>query len=268
MDSADLNWYADEMFRTEADSKDLAAAGGLSLKAIGNIEGSQAKPVVLEASQLNHGRLLGILDELDESGGYRFELNVNVDNTEMAFTFRESMVIINTLAMKRNQIRGGSWSSIGKQVETPLMKTLCELFGVDPFNWRAPGVYEGQRQIDFMLLRSGQQLRTEVKLSGSGNPESFESAISRDCRLLVSDHLSQTGRDSLSNNNVEWVALADHEGYRRFGDVLTRFNIDHGEPRPLTELSDILDGVLQQTDIWIKRDPRPTQKRWLDSSTP
>ena len=31
-DGADLDWYASEMFRTEADSKDLAAAGGLSLK--------------------------------------------------------------------------------------------------------------------------------------------------------------------------------------------------------------------------------------------
>ena len=206
---------------------------------------------MLEASQRNYERLLGILGELEGTGDYAFELSVRVNDREMQFTFSESMVIVNTLAMKRNQIRGGSWSSIGKQVETPLMKTLCNLFNVDPFNWREPGIYEGQRQIDFMLLRSGQQLRTEVKLSGSGNPESFESAISRDCRLLVSDHLSETGRESLGKNNVEWVALADHEGYRKFGEVLTRLNIDHSEPRPLSELGDVLDGVFQQPDVGL-----------------
>jgi hypothetical protein len=43
----------------------------------------------------------------------------------------ESLIVINTLAVKRSQIRGSVWSLLGKRLEAPLMISLCKLFGVD-----------------------------------------------------------------------------------------------------------------------------------------
>ena len=79
---------------------------------------------------------------------------------------------------------------------------------------------------------------------GRGNPEGFKAALPNDARLLVADRLSNQARTTLSKNGVQWVALADSDGYLRFGDVLDSFNIPHAEPRPLTELDVILEDVL------------------------
>ena len=46
----------------------------------------------------------------------------------------ESLIVINALATKKLQIRGGAWSSIGKKVEKPLVDELCRLAGVPAEN--------------------------------------------------------------------------------------------------------------------------------------
>lgn len=43
--------------------------------------------------------------------------------------FFESLIVINALATKKIQIRGSSWSSIGKKVEKPLVDELCRRAG-------------------------------------------------------------------------------------------------------------------------------------------
>ena len=49
----------------------------------------------------------------------------------------ESLIVINTLAVKRAALRGGLWSTVGKSVEKYLMLTLCKLYQVPETNYDA-----------------------------------------------------------------------------------------------------------------------------------
>ena len=75
----------------------------------------------------------------------------------------ESLIVINSLAIRRNQIRGGNWSSLGKNVEYPLLKSLCILFEVPESN-NSRGNKKQLREIDFCLIDvNGKKQNCEVK---------------------------------------------------------------------------------------------------------
>ena len=124
------------------------------------------------------------------------------------------------------------------------MKTLCRLFQVEKRHYRSGVTHDGRYQVDFMLTKSGIEYRCEVKLNGRGNPESVTAAVGRDPRILVADWISEQNREKLSSSQVQWVDLSEPDGYQRFGDVLTTFDIDHQAPLNLGQLDEILDSLL------------------------
>lgn len=158
----------------------------------------------------------------------------------MDLSLNESLTVINSLAVRREQIRGGMWSTAGKQVEAPLMISLCLLHEVDKRHWRIAGRGEFPHQIDFVLQSHGRQYLCEVKLMGKGNPESAKAAHAHNASLLVADRLSEKAIGTLDKHSIQWVQLAAPQGYTRFGDVLKEFNIEHRNPADLDQLEEII----------------------------
>ena len=62
---------------------------------------------------------------------------------------------------------------------------------------------------------------------GKGNPESADAIIARDSNLFVADTLSQQNKNQCDQLGVNWVALRDKDGYKRFGLALEKLNIPH-----------------------------------------
>ena len=85
----------------------------------------------------------------------------------------------------------------------------------------------------------------EWKLIGKGNPESADAIIARDTNVFVADTLSQQNKNQCDQLGVNWIALRDENGYKRFGKALKKLNIPHTDyngsldvdlPRILDEL--------------------------------
>lgn len=52
------------------------------------------------------------------------------NGVEIECSLDETLIVVNTLAAKHAEIRGGAWSGLGKRLELPLMLTLAKLYRV------------------------------------------------------------------------------------------------------------------------------------------
>lgn len=160
-------------------------------------------------------------------------LTIKFKGVSVDLNVSESLIVINTLAVKRAELRGGLWSTVGKRVEKPLMQTLCKLYGVPKANYalriKGKDIEEDdfEREIDFYLVEGKNQYKCEVKLTGRGNPESADAVIARDSKVFVADKLSDTNKKQLNSLNVEWVELRNNVGFERFDTVLKNLKIPH-----------------------------------------
>lgn len=144
------------------------------------------------------------------------------------------MLVINALATKKLQLRGGAWSSIGKKVEKPLLDKLCELLGVplrniDNSHFKQDKNKAFDREVDYKLISlKGKVYRIEVKLMGKGNPESADATIARDSNIFVADTLSEQNCNQLAARGVEYLILKgnDHP-IDDFRGILDRLDIPH-----------------------------------------
>ena len=224
----DLDWYKDNFLNDQQDKDLLAACGGISLKSITNKRKTSRREVVLEESLKNYDSLLGTISELCDSN-VDIDLAISFRGVTVHLNLNESLVVINALAMRRNQIRGGSWSSLGKNIEYPLLKTMCMLFEVPETNY-SRGNRQGLREIDFCLLDENEQLqKCEVKLMGKGNPEGADALYARGANVFVASKLSDTNIRQLDNEGVKWVELNKPFGFKKFGEILVDFGIQHSE---------------------------------------
>jgi len=111
------------------------------------------------------------------------------------------------------------------------MKTLCTLYSVNKENYKTKFVKDNakgfDREIDFYLLKDGKEYLCEVKLMGSGNPESADAVIARATNLFVADKLSIQNKNQLDNLKINWVELRSKDGYKRFKMALESFGISH-----------------------------------------
>ena len=64
---------------------------------------------------------------------------------------------------------------------------------------------------------------------GQRNPESADAIIARDTNVFVADTLSQQNKNQCDQLGVNWIALRDKDGYKRFGLTLEKLNIPHTE---------------------------------------
>jgi len=229
------DWYKSAFLNSKLDKTDIAINSGLNMKTIGNMFNSTKKKVVIDASNDHYDSLYAAIKALvDNENDLELTLTIKFNNVSVDLNISESLIVINTLAVKRAALRGGLWSTAGKRVEKPLMQTICKLYSVSEKNYQI--VIKGidsekafQREIDFFLINNNQNYKCEVKLMGKGTPESADAAIARGSSVFIADKLSDTNKAQLDSLNVQWVELRDEIGFRRFKTVLENFEIPHSD---------------------------------------
>ncbi|MBI2630892.1 CfrBI family restriction endonuclease [Candidatus Nomurabacteria bacterium] len=229
-----IDWYKKEFLNSELPTNDIAINSGLNKKTIHNMFNSSTREIVIDASDEHYDLLYQSIKSLvDTEHDLELTLTIKFKGVSVDLNVSESLIVINTLAVKRAAIRGGSWSTAGKRVEKPLMQTLCKLYGVSEINYslKIKGEEleedEFEREIDFYLVQGENQYKCEVKLMGIGNPESADAVIARDSKVFVADKLSDTNKKQLNSLNMEWVELRSDGGFKKFENVLDNLKISH-----------------------------------------
>ena len=229
-----IDWYKKEFLSSELSANDIAINSGLNKKTIHNMFNSSTREIVIDASEDHYDVLYESIKNLvDTEHELELTLTIKFKGVSVDLNVSESLIVINTLAVKRAAIRGGSWSTAGKRVEKPLMQTLCKLYEVPSENYalkikgKELDEDEFEREIDFYLIEGTNQYKCEVKLMGIGNPESADAFIARDSKVFVADKLSNTNKKQLDSRKVEWVELRSDGGFKRFETTLKKLKIPH-----------------------------------------
>ena len=246
-----IDWYRNTFMDETLSSDEIAINSGLNKKTISNMYGTATKAVVIEAASEHFESLYSSIQALVEmEKEIDLTLTIKMKGVSVDLNVSESLIVINTLAVKRAALRGGLWSTAGKSAEKYLMLTLCKLYQVPENNYDASHFVKDKgkkvdREIDFYLLNNDKEYLCEVKLMGKGNPESADAIIARNSDVFVADTLSQQNKNQCEELNISWIALRDKDGYKRFKSALERFEIPHEDyngnldedlPRMLDEL--------------------------------
>ncbi len=179
-------------------------------------------------------------------------LQIKFNKVSVELDINESLIVINALAVKRAALRGGLWSTAGKQTEGPLMIALCKLYAVSEENYsikpRDRKVKKGEvnREIDFFLIKNNTEYKCEVKLMGKGNPESADAVIARDSSVFVADKLSDQNKTQLENLDIEWVELRNTKGFRKFKQVLENLKIPHKNLMNEDKIDNLLNEIFNK----------------------
>lgn len=255
----DIDWYKKVFIEHEELKKEeIAINAGLNMKTISNKYRSTRKEIVIEASSNQYEELKQSIEALIEiEEDIDLKLTIKYNSASVELTLNETLIVINALAVKRAAIRGGAWSSIGKSIEKPLMKSLCLLYEVPSKNYelkykKADYTQNEEifsREIDFYLENnSGKHLLCEVKLMGNGNPESADAVIARDTALFVADTLSETNKRQLNSLKVKWIELRSKDGYRKFKTILKELDIPFNENVNITDKD--IKNIINSNDIY------------------
>lgn len=236
------DWYRAEFLNPSLPSDELIINSGLNKKTISNMYNSARREIVLEATIKHYEQLYETINSLVEQGSDTdITLTIKFRGVSVDLNINESLIVINTLAVKRAELRGGAWSTAGKQVEKTLMLTLCKLYSVPEAHFELTGLTEAQREVDFYLIsRQGKRFQCEVKLMGKGNPESADATIARESDVFIADKLSDLNKQQLNSRKIKWVELRSENGYRRFQEVLGELNV------PSTDFKGNLDDRLEE----------------------
>ena len=223
-----FDWYREHFLDEEIDKAEFAWNSGLNLKTIGNKRGSEAKRVVIDEGLDHIDKFLELLESLTDDD-ISVDLSITWRGVTVSLDLNETLVVINALAVRRAGRRGGAWSTLGKQVEAPLMETLCRVFDVAPAHFtRALSDDNSLREIDYYLLSpSGRRTKCEVKLMGRGNPESADAIHARETDVFLASKLSELNKTQFDNAGVLWTQLQTHNGFLRFQNTLSALGIPH-----------------------------------------
>jgi len=192
---------------------------------------SAKRSIVIEASSEHYDTLYNAIKELTETEHeLDLKLTIKFRGVSVDLNVIESLIVINTIAVKRAEIRGGMWSAVGKQIEKPLIVSICKLFNV-PFEYfDQKDNPKSFREVDFYILsEDGEKLRTEVKLMGKGNPESADAIFAREPKIFLADKLSEKNKKQADMLGVQWIELRTDNGYKRFIEVLKVLNVPYKE---------------------------------------
>jgi hypothetical protein len=227
-ESITSEWYKKEFLNENLDKEEIAYNAGLNLKTITNTYNSATKEIVLSASLKHYSELYTTIDKLIKYGGdINISLTIKFKEVSVELDINESLIIINSLAVRRAGFRGGAWSQIGKNVEKPLMIVLCELFSVPKEFYSLVGL-KSLREVDFYLIDNNKhEHRCEIKLMGKGNPESADVIHARKTEVFVADALSEMNKKQFDENSIQWIELRENEGYKKFDKILEYYKIPH-----------------------------------------
>ena len=233
-----VDWYKEAFLDPKLSKEEIAIHSGLNMKTIGNMYNSQRKEIVVRVSENHYDELYqSVRDLADSEGEIELNLTLKFQGVSVELNISETLIVINTLAVKRAALRRGLWSAAGKRVEKPLMLTLCKLYGVSCEHYKAAlrGADENKdfvREVDFYLIQGGSLYKCEVKLMGKGDPESADAVIARDSRIFVADKLSDLNKRQLNDRGVHWVELREANDFQKFKGVLEKLNIPFTDINP------------------------------------
>jgi len=234
-----IDWYKKEFLDEKLKPENIAIHSGLNKKTITNMYKSACREIVLDASNKHYDLLYRTIKDLvDTDKELELTLTIKFRGVSVDLNISESLIVINTLAVKRAALRGGLWSTAGKRAEKYLMLTLCQLFDIPSNYYNQVQNPKSMREVDFYLKNKDKNYRCEVKLMGTGNPESADAVIARNSDLFVADTLSELNKRQLNQLNVEWIELRNENGYKKFPSILEKFNI------PYTDFHENLDEKL------------------------
>ena len=227
-----VDWYKEAFLNPKLPANEIAINSGLNKKTIHNMFNSSTKEIVIDAANEHYDILYQSIKDLVESEHeLDLTLTIKFKGVSVDLNVSESLIVINTLAVKRAELRGGLWSTAGKRVENPLMQTLCKLYSVSQDNYKAKFIKDKakgfDREIDFYLLKDGKEFLCEVKLMGSGNPESADAVIARATNVFVADKLSIQNKNQLESLKINWIELRSENGWKRFKLALENLQIPH-----------------------------------------
>ncbi len=250
------DWYKKEMLNNSLSSRELAINSGTNEKTISNNFNSGRREIIIDASVQHYEKLSKLISNLVESNNeINLTLTIKLNGVAVDLDINESLIVISSLAAKRDALNGGLWSTAGKKVEKPLMITLCKIFSVADVNYakKIKGKAKKskklvnvdldtdfEREIDFYLINDENQFKCEVKLMSKGNPESADAFIARGSHLLVANKLSDTNKKQFNSRGCEWVELRSDNGYKRFAKVLQNLRI------PYTDFDGDIDQKLDE----------------------
>lgn len=167
-----IEWYKRVFMNEKLPSDDIAINSGLNKKTISNMYRSATKQIVIEASNEHFDSLYHSIQSLVENEhDIDLTLTIKFKGVSVDLNVSESLIVINTLAVKRAALRGGLWSTAGKRAEKYLMLTLCKLYKVEEEYYNAEHFVRNReldvdREIDFYLKNNGKEYKCEVKLMG------------------------------------------------------------------------------------------------------
>jgi hypothetical protein len=241
--SITTDWYEEEMLNPALSKRELAINSGTNEKTISNNFNSGRREIIIEGSKQHYEKLYKLINELVESNNeLSLTLTIKLNGVSVDLDINESLIVISSLAAKRDALNGGLWATAGKRVEKPLMITLCKIFSVADENYakklkttaeKTKKVVnldldtDFEREIDFYLINNKSQFKCEVKLMSKGNPESADAFIARGSHLLVANKLSDTNKKQFNSRGCEWVELRSENGYKRFAKVLQNLGIPY-----------------------------------------
>ena len=242
------DWYRNHFLDERLDKQEFAMNGGLNMKTIGNKHGSTRKQIVIDETQEHYDKFLDLVESLSDDS-INIDLSITFRDVTVHLDLNESLVVINALAVRRAALRGGFWSAAGKQVEGPLMETLCRVFEVAPkYFTRALDEDDSLREVDYYLLPpDGSNARCEVKLMGKGNPESADAIHARDTDVFVASTLSDTNKRQLDDAGVLWTQLQEPRGFMRFQNTLRILEIPYSKLQSSSDHTDRIERAIQST---------------------
>lgn len=227
-----IDWYKTEFLDSNLPKEEIAINSGLNMKTISNMYNSATKEIVINAASEHYDYLYQSIKELvDSDDSIDLTLTVKFWSVSVDLNVSETLIVINTLAVKRAALRWWLWSTAWKRVEKPLMQTLCKLYGVADDNYairvqtNEDATFE--REIDFYLIKDTNEYKCEVKLMWKWNPESADAVIARDSKVFVADKLSDTNKAQLDSLWIAWVELRNINWFTRFENVLKMLEIPH-----------------------------------------
>jgi hypothetical protein len=252
-----IDWYKSHFVMNDDHAPaDRAIFAGINKKTITNMFNSGTKEIVISASEDSYDTLVSSIEHLLEANNnLDLQLSIKFNGVSVELNLNESLIVINSLAVKRAAIRGGAYSATGKNVEAPLMVTMCKLFNVSEENYSLNIVGGGkasygnfEREIDFFLQKDDNVYKCEVKLMGKGNPESADVFIARESNIFVADKLSETNKTQFDSLGAYWVELRSQDGFLRFEKALQAYDIDYKVPsldNLDTQIDQILDEIIK-----------------------
>ena len=230
-----MAWYSERFIDgDDIPPEEAVIYAGLNRKTITNIYGSSAREVMIDAARNNFAYLRMILDELEKDSQNDLAVTISISRNDVTvkLSLTESLLVINALATKKLQIRGGAWSAIGKRVEKPLVDELCRRSGVleeyiDRENFKRDKNLPYDRETDYRLKSiTGKTYRVEVKLMGRGNPESADMTIARDTDIFIADTLGEQSQLQLKERGIEYITLRGNGRIiSDFTEILDRLKI-------------------------------------------